>query len=95
MNGVSNLHSIWDSVIYQYTGYPTMPLSTTDWNWYTTTTTTMSTEYPVNSTSILPEDYEGWANESYDIAVNYVYPGFVTGQTPSTEYKNTAIPVLT
>jgi hypothetical protein len=95
VNGVSNLHSIWDSVIYQYTGYPTMPLSTTDWNWYTTTTSTMSAAYPVNSSSILPEDYQGWANESYDIAVNYVYPGFVTGQTPSTTYKNTAIPVLT
>jgi hypothetical protein len=86
VNGVSNLHSVWDSVIYQYPGYPVMPLSTTDWNWYTTTTETMSTTYPVNSANILPEDFEGWANESYDIAVNYVYPGFVTGQTPSASY---------
>ena len=52
MNGVSNLHSVWDSVIYQYPGYPVMPLSTTDWNWYTTTTETMSTDYPVNSADI-------------------------------------------
>jgi hypothetical protein len=46
----------------------------------------MATDYPVNSADILPEDFEGWANESYDIAVNYVYPGFVTGQTPSASY---------
>ena len=94
VSGVSNLHSVWDSVIYQYPGYPTMPLSTSDWSWYTNTVSTLASEYPISNSSILPEDYEGWANQSYDIAVKYVYPGFVAGQTPSTEYQNTAKPVL-
>lgn len=33
--GVTNLHAIWDSVIYAYTNYPTMPFDEADWNWYT------------------------------------------------------------
>lgn len=79
VDGVKNLHSVWDSVIYQYPGYPTMPLSNADWSWYTTTAANLSNDYPVNSSSILSEDYMGWATESYDIAKNYVYPGFTTG----------------
>jgi hypothetical protein len=56
-----------------------MPLSNADWSWYTTTAANLSNDYPVNSSSILSEDYMGWATESYDIAKNYVYPGFTTG----------------
>jgi hypothetical protein len=89
---VSNLHAIWDSVIYLYPGYPVMPLSTTDWTWYTTTADSMSAKYP--ATNILPSDFMGWATESYDLAKEYVYPGFTTGQIPSTTYDNTAIPVI-
>jgi len=34
-DGIYNLHSVWDSVIYDYTGYPRVPLHETDWAWYT------------------------------------------------------------
>jgi len=94
VNGVSNLHSIWDSVIYNYTGNPVMPLSTTDWTWYTNTAATMSATYPVDSSNILSEDYASWASQSFDIAVNKVYPGFVTGQVPSTTYDNAGVPAV-
>jgi hypothetical protein len=46
VNGVSNLHGVWDSVIYLYPGYPVMPLSTTDWDWYTTTAAGLYSQYP-------------------------------------------------
>ena len=94
-NGVSNLHGVWDSVIYQYTGYPSMPLSNTDWNWYTSTAATMYKDYPASSSSIASEQFMTWATQSYNIAVKDAYPGFVAGQTPSTTYDNTAKPVLT
>jgi hypothetical protein len=71
-----------------------MPLSNADWSWYTTTAANLSNDYPVNSSSILSEDYMGWATESYDIAKNYVYPGFTTGQVPSTNYDDLAKPIL-
>lgn len=34
IDGVSNMHSVWDSVIYNYTGYVDLPLSSSDWDWY-------------------------------------------------------------
>ena len=69
-----------------------MPLSTSDWNWYSTTTEDLATEFP--NTSIHPADFMGWAQDSFEIAVNYVYPDFTTGQVPLTTYDNTAIPIL-
>jgi len=29
--GASNLHAVWDSIIYEYTGYPSLPLSSSAW----------------------------------------------------------------
>jgi hypothetical protein len=78
-DGVSNLHSVWDSVIYQYPGYPVMPLSDTDWTWYTTTSDAIAESNPINGEALLEGDFMGWATESYDLAINYVYPGFTTG----------------
>lgn len=31
IEGVDNLHSIWDSVIYEYPGYPVLPLDDASW----------------------------------------------------------------
>lgn len=36
-SGANNLHAVWDSVAYEYAGTPVLPLSNTDWSWYTTT----------------------------------------------------------
>lgn len=48
-DGVSNLHSVWDSAIYEWTGYPDLPLDDTDWDWYTTTAADLYTTYPVDT----------------------------------------------
>jgi len=29
--GAKNLHSVWDSVIYEFTGYENLPFSAADW----------------------------------------------------------------
>ena len=34
--GVGNLHQIWDSVDFLYTGYPDLPMDDNDWDYYTT-----------------------------------------------------------
>ena len=61
IDGVSNLHSVWDSVIYQYPGYPVMPLSDTDWTWYTTTSDAIAESNPINGEALLEGDFMGWA----------------------------------
>ena len=35
VNGVGDLHAIWDSVVYEWPGYPVMPISDKDWVMYT------------------------------------------------------------
>lgn len=34
IDGASNLHAVWDSVAYKYTSFPKLPLSSSDWTWY-------------------------------------------------------------
>ena len=71
-----------------------MPLSTTDWNWYTSTADSINAQYPANTSELLSMDFLGWAQQSYQIAIDHVYPGFTTGQTPTTTYDNQAIPAV-
>ena len=76
---VTNLHAVWDSVAYAYTGYPTLPLSSADWNWYTTESETIASEYKVDKALLYDCDFAKWAQEGYDLAVSTVYPGVVAG----------------
>lgn len=48
VDGVKNLHSIWDSVMYNYCGYPDLPISDKDWDFYTSEVDNMVEKYPVN-----------------------------------------------
>ncbi len=74
-SGVSNLHFVWDSVVYKYTGKPVLPLSSTDFSWYTTESEKLSSAYPVASADIKDGDFNAWAQESFEISEKDVYPG--------------------
>jgi hypothetical protein len=74
-DGVSNLHGVWDSVAYSYSGYPTLPLSTADWTWYGTESSTMASQYPTSSSKYYDGNFSQWAKEGYDLAKTTVYPG--------------------
>ena len=74
-DGVRNLHYVWDSVLYSYTGRPNLPLSDSDFTWYTTEDAKLSSAYPISSSEILSGDFSAWAQEGYEIASKDVYPG--------------------
>jgi len=93
IDGVKNLHSVWDSVIYQYTGYPTLPLSDDDWSWYTSEVADLAEQYPVDSSLVEAGEFLTWASESLTIAKSTVYPDFVEKEVPSDEYKAAAEPI--
>ena len=57
VEGTSNLHGDWDSVIYQYTGYPNLPLNSKDWDWYTSEAASLAKQYPVDPTTILAGEF--------------------------------------
>jgi len=82
--GASNLHSVWDSVAYNYCGYPVQPLSDADWEWYSTTASSINNAYPADETKLKDGDFAAWAQEGYDLAVSTVYPGYVNSKTPLT-----------
>lgn len=64
VSGVGNLHSVWDSVIYQLTGYESLPLSDSNWDFYTSTTASYSKTYPVSEADLHAGDFAEWAAES-------------------------------
>ena len=67
-DGVSNLHAVWDSVIYEYPGYPDQPLTSDGWDWYTNVAGQMYSDYPIDTTKIEVDDISAWAQESLDVA---------------------------
>jgi len=48
IDGVGNLHAVWDSVIYSYPGYPDMPLNDSDWDWYTSEAESLASDFPID-----------------------------------------------
>ena len=47
-DGAGNLHAVWDSVLYEYTGYPNLPLSDSDWNHFTNVAADLASKYDTN-----------------------------------------------
>ena len=35
IDGVDDLHAVWDSVLFEYKGSFDLPLNENDWKWYT------------------------------------------------------------
>jgi len=93
VNGVSNLHSVWDSVIYQYTGYASLPFSDSDWDWVTGVAQDLADKYPIDESTILLNQFSTWSGESVELSKEYVYEGFVEGEVPDQTYIDKAIPV--
>lgn len=94
VDGASNLHAVWDSVIYKYTDYPNLPLSDSDWSWYTSEAATNFATYPIDNSKIEDGDFSTWAVESLESAEEFVYPGFFGTTAITEEYKEKAIPEL-
>jgi len=53
----------------------------------------MVEKYDVDINKLHGGDYQEWASESFDDAVNLAYKPFVPGQDPDDEYKANAEPV--
>ena len=69
------MHAVWDSVAYEYTGHPVLPLSDNDWSWYTSEQQKLASQYAVNKSMLHDGDVDAWATESLALAKSTVYPG--------------------
>lgn len=92
--GVNTLHFVWDSAVYEYTGKPKLPLSDSDWTWYTTESEAIDETYPVSDSEIKAKQFTVWANESLEMAEQDVYPDFVEGEDPDQAYKDKNVPLI-
>mmetsp|Transcript_314 Transcript_314/g.434 ORF Transcript_314/g.434 Transcript_314/m.434 type:complete len:199 (-) Transcript_314:411-1007(-) len=83
VSGVDNLHGVWDSVIFEWTGKNRPPLNDYEWTNYTDIVTGLASKYPVDQTKLKDQDFNAWAAESLELAKDYVYAGFSDGEQPS------------
>jgi len=83
--GVSNLHSVWDSVSWAYTGYATLPFDAEAWKFNGDEVSKMAGQFPVDKKTLNDGNFLEWATEGYNNAVNRVYPGY--------DNQSTALPV--
>jgi len=94
IDGAGNLHAVWDSTAYEYAGYPNLPLSSTDFSWYSTEEQTIAKAYPIDSSKLYDGDFQKWADLSFEISKASVYPGVVVGEALSAEYVAQANSIL-
>lgn len=93
IEGAKNLHSVWDSIIYEYTGYADLPFNTSDWNTLGDNIADMQDSYDVPSRDYYVNNSEQWAAESLEFSENVVYPDVVVGEALSDEYLARAAPI--
>jgi hypothetical protein len=60
-SGVGDLHAIWDSVIYSYTGYTTQPLDVLRWQYYTENANKIMAEHEIDMSKVKAQDFNAWA----------------------------------
>ena len=92
--GATNLHAVWDSVIYTYCGRPSLPLSTDDWSWYSSQGAIFRDTWNWDNAKLKKGQFYQWAAESYDIAEELGYDGVTSGGTLSNDYIVAAEPIL-
>lgn len=84
--GTYNLHGVWDSVMYQYCGRPSLPLSTDDWNWYSNQAALIRDIYNWDDAKIKKGQFYQWAAEAFDIVASTGYDGVTADQALSNDY---------
>ena len=74
-SGVNELHALWDSVIYDFPGYPDLPFDSKSWDNYTNIADQMYKDYPIDEKKLLPNEFETWADEGFAYAKADGYDG--------------------
>lgn len=84
--GAQNLHSVWDSVIYEYTGHSKLPFTQSDWELITQQAQDLMAKYEIDPSEANNLDSRVWAQESFMISKSTVYPYVQPNQALSDDY---------
>ena len=93
ISGAGNLHAVWDSVIYTYTGYVKLPFTDSAWDELTSTAKTLLSSIPIQTDEAKNLDPKYWAAESFELSKTVVYPDITPMEEPSDDYKQKALEV--
>lgn len=75
-DGVKNLHALWDSVSYEFSGYSHLPFSAADWSKNGQDAATLVQKYSLSQLKDTTNlDPNVWARESFEIASTFIYNG--------------------
>lgn len=89
LDGIKELHAVWDSVLYEFEGYATLPFSDGDWAKHKETATRLVNQYDIEDADAKNLDPKVWAQESFDISKNQVYTA-KEGEALSDAYRKEA-----
>lgn len=85
---IKNLHFLWDAALGELEQDLVRPLSNSNYAEFEDYAKELMSEYPREELSreLSDENYENWAEESYQLAQSFVYEGIQEHQKPSDEY---------
>ena len=87
-NSLKELHAVWDSVMFEFSGYPKLPFNDADWDQNGKDAKRIMASYPKSSIKDVDSlDDTLWANESYEITKNFVYTGIEENKPLPSSYK--------
>lgn len=88
--GATNLHAVWDSVIYEYTGRAKLPFTESSWKTINNDVDTLLSKYNISEEDANNLDVVKWAHEAFLISENVVYPTVEKNKELSQEYIDKA-----
>lgn len=88
--GAGNLHAVWDSVIYEYTGYAKLPFTEEAWNNLSQNATDLMAKYKISDADANQLDVKAWAHEAFNLSETVVYPTVHKNQALTDEYLQKA-----
>lgn len=91
-DNASNLHAVWDSMIYNQTSNTGLPLSSSNWDKYGKLSAEFRSKYVLESSKYHDNDPYEWAEENEALA-SKVYGGVVAGSSLSAEYIAQALTI--
>lgn len=89
-DGASNLHAVWDSVIYEEPGKQSLPMNEYTWADYGDIAADFASKYPVSKSDYHDADPAYWAQENMETA-DIVYGGVTENSSLSSDYQAQAV----
>jgi len=90
--GAKNLHAVWDSVIYEFTGYGNLPFTAETWATNGKDAQTLMDKYTIGDEG-KELDPVKWADDSFKISHDFVYAHIKEGDALPEDYVDQARPL--